>query len=84
MGISLARRHVPNHYGTEAQAPLPPDASMKLDKRGIKRVQQTVGSILYYARAVNMTVMKALNLIAVEQTKSTVKGWHNTHNYWTI
>jgi hypothetical protein len=43
----------------------------KLDKKGIKWVQQIVGSILYYARAVNMTVLMALSTIAVDQTKAT-------------
>ncbi len=60
----------PNKFSIEAQAPLPPDTSPKLDAKGIKRVQQIVGSILYYARAVNMTVLKAPSSIAVEQTKA--------------
>ncbi len=47
------------------------DASPLLDKKGIKRVQQIVGSILYYARAVDMTVLIALSSIAMEQTKAT-------------
>jgi hypothetical protein len=46
----------PKRFGTEAQAPLPPNASPRLDAKGIKQVQQIVGSILYYARAVDMTV----------------------------
>jgi len=44
-----------------------------LDAKGIKRIQQIVGSILYYARAVDMTVLMALSSIAVEQTKATEK-----------
>jgi hypothetical protein len=43
----------------------------KLDKKGIKRVQKIVGSILYYAQAVNMTVLMVLSTIAVNQTKAT-------------
>ncbi len=61
----------PKRFGTKAQAPLPPDASPKLDTRGIKCVQKVVGSILYYARSVEMIVLKALNSIAVEQTTAT-------------
>ena len=60
--------------GSEAQAPLPPDASLKLDEKGIKCIQQIVGSILYYARAVDMTVMTVLavlSTIAIDQTKAT-------------
>ncbi len=60
----------PKQFRTEAQAPLPADTTPKLDAKGIKRVQQIVGSILYYARAVNMTVLMALSSIAVEQTKA--------------
>jgi hypothetical protein len=44
-----------------------------LDAKGIKRIQQIVGSILYYASAVDMTVLMALSSIAVEQTKATEK-----------
>ena len=61
----------PKKFGTEAQSPLPPDATPKLNASGIKKVQQIVGSILYYARAVDMTVLMALSSIAVEQTKAT-------------
>ena len=61
----------PKQFGSEAQRPLPPDSTPRLDKKDIKRVQQIVGSILYYARAVDMTVLMALSTIAIEQTKAT-------------
>ena len=38
---------------------------------GIKLVQKLVGSILYYAQAVNMMVLMGLSSIAVELTKAT-------------
>ncbi len=63
----------PKRFSTEAQAPLPPNSLPKLDVKGIKRVQQIVGSILYYARAVDMTILMALSLIAVEQAKAMEK-----------
>jgi hypothetical protein len=63
----------PKKFGTEAQASLPHDSTPKLDAKGIKRVQKIMGSILYYARAVDMTVLMALSSIAVEQTKATEK-----------
>ncbi len=43
--------------GTETQASFPQDNMPKLDEKGIKRVQTIVGSILYYMRAVDMTVL---------------------------
>ncbi len=64
----------PKKFGTEAQAPLPPDALPRLDAKGIKSVQQIVGSILYYARVVDMTILMALSSIAVEQPQATDKS----------
>ncbi len=61
----------PKKFGTEAQSPLPPNATPKLDAKGIKQVQKIVGSILYYAQAVDMTVLMALSSIAVEQMTAT-------------
>ena len=55
--------------GAAALQPLPNNSSPHLDAKGIKRIQQIVGSILYYTRVVHMTVLMALSLIAVEQTK---------------
>jgi hypothetical protein len=63
----------PKQFGLEAQGPLPQDESPLLNKKGIKRVQQIVGSILYYARAVDMTVLMALSTIAIEQMSATEK-----------
>jgi hypothetical protein len=68
--------HIPPNqkkFGLDAQAPLMPGATPVLDAGGIKRIQKIVGSILYYARAVNMTVLMALSSIAVEQTKAMEK-----------
>jgi len=69
----------PRTYGTKAQAPIPVDESPKLDAKGIKRVQKIVGSILYYARAVDMTVLMALSSIAVEQTTATEQTMKKCH-----
>ena len=64
-------------FGSESQAPLPPNESTKLDANGIKRIQKIIGSILYYARTVDMTVLAALSTIAIKQTKATqkTKNW---------
>ena len=58
----------PKQYGAEAQAPLPIDISPKLSDEEIKEIQRIVESILYYARAVDITVLMALSSIASEQT----------------
>jgi hypothetical protein len=75
--IILSRLHncpyhpEPQKIGTEVQAPLPPNNTHPLDAAGIKQVQKIVGSILYCARAVDMTVLIGLSSIAVEQIKAT-------------
>ncbi len=61
----------PKRYGADVQSPLPHNDSRKLNNTEIKQVQKIVGSILYYARAVDMTVLIALSTIASEQTKGT-------------
>ena len=64
----------PKTYGAKAQSPLPSDKSKPLDKKGILKIQKIVGSILYYARAVDSTVLIGLSSIAAEQTKATEKN----------
>ena len=58
-------------YGATAQEPLPTNTSPPLDAKGIKKIQKIVGSILYYAQAVYMTVLMALSSIAIELLKAT-------------
>ena len=54
----------PNLYGAKVQAPLPVDNSKALNTKGICKIQQIVGSILYCVQAVDMTVFMALSSIA--------------------
>jgi hypothetical protein len=61
-------------YGSKAQQPLPLDTSTPLSKDNIKKVQRVIGSILFYARAFNLTVLMALSTIASEQAN----GMENT------
>jgi hypothetical protein len=61
----------PKQYGTKAQAPIPINISPKLLQEDIKEIQCVIGSILYYARAVEINVLIALSSIAIEQTKGT-------------
>ncbi len=56
------------------QAPSPLDDSPLLDEAGKKRVQQIVGSFLYYARAVDPTILMALSEISSQQSAPTEKN----------
>ena len=64
--------HVPIQYGIKTrQYAVNQCDSPLLDKKGIKYVQQVVGSLLYYARALDGTMLPALNTIGSEQAKPT-------------
>ena len=69
----------PKTYGAKAQSPLPSDNSKPIDKKGILKIQKIIGSILYYARAVDSTVLIGLSSIAAEQTKATEKTHSRCH-----
>jgi hypothetical protein len=62
---------VPKQYGKAAQTPLPVDISPKFSPKEIKEIQHIIGSILYYACAVDITVLMALRSIAIKQSKGT-------------
>ena len=62
--------NAPN-YGMPNQAPTPVDESPMLPADQITRIQQVVGTLLYYARAVDSTLRMALGTIASAQTKGT-------------
>jgi hypothetical protein len=61
----------PKQFGSEAQRPLPFNTSPLLSNANIKHVQRIIGSILYYARAVDLTVLMALSTIVSKQLKGT-------------
>ncbi len=60
-----------NKHGKAAQDSIPEDMTKKLSKDKKKRVQQVVGSILYYTKAINITLLLALSTIDAEQSKAT-------------
>jgi hypothetical protein len=66
----------PIKYGRDNQAPSPLNDSPLLDEAGKKCVQQIVGSFLYYAQAVDPTILMALSEISSQQaapTENTMK-----------
>jgi hypothetical protein len=70
------QQHSPHPYtqpefGTKVQfAPLP-DNSKILPKKDITKIQEILGTLLYYARAVDSTLLVAISALSSEQTKST-------------
>jgi Zn-dependent M28 family amino/carboxypeptidase len=47
------------------------DTSKPLDAAAIKQVQQITGTLLYYVRAVDATILMALGTIAAQQAQGT-------------
>ena len=58
-------------YGQKTQYATPVDCSKLLDPHDAKHIQFVVGSLLYYARAVDPTMLVALNEIGTSQSKPT-------------
>jgi hypothetical protein len=59
------------NYGAKQQFTEPEDDTATLPPDGIKRIQQITGTLLYYARAVDPTMLMALGTIAAQQSKGT-------------
>jgi hypothetical protein len=73
----LHPQHAPHQwtqpaYGQKLQL-APIDETPKLDKTGIHFVQSFVGSLLYYTRAVDPTMLPAINEISGSQASPTQK-----------
>jgi hypothetical protein len=65
-------RYVTPVYGTKTQYATQ-DETPPLKAQECLTIQKVTGSVLYYARAVDPTVLMPLNYIAAEQTKATEK-----------
>lgn len=59
------------NYGTAVQYTAAEDTSAPLDASGITRLQEIIGTLLFYARAVDSTMLVALGSLASAQSKGT-------------
>ena len=57
-------QHVIPNYGAKTQYAVGPDGTALLNKYGKKNFQQVTGTFLYYARAVDSTILVALSALA--------------------
>ena len=60
----------PKTYGVAAQDPMPMDTTNKLNEPRIKNIQRILGEILYYARAVDHTVLTDLISVTGDQANA--------------
>jgi hypothetical protein len=63
--------HVIPQYGVKTQYAKEDNKSPPLLKEETKYIQSVARTLLYYARAVNATILLSLSLIATEQAKPT-------------
>ena len=70
----------PRRYGKSAQHIIPPYETPATGPDGILSVQQVVGSILYYARAVDLTELTALTTLGSKQAKATAQTLKRTYH----
>ena len=66
----LTPPYIPSRVGQRQYASAP-DSSPSLDSDAVTRVQAIVGSLLYYGRAIDNTILPALNTIAHQQSRPT-------------
>jgi hypothetical protein len=80
-------------FGPAAQEPVEHDTLPILPLHRIRRIQQIIGTILYYARAIDLTTLVALSSIAADQTQATedtekrvshLLDYLHTHNDATV
>ena len=62
----------PIAYGQKTQFTPEEDTSAPLSAKRLLRVQKIIGSLLYYARAVDNKLLVALNAISARQSKATI------------
>ena len=60
-------------YSKLPPVPIPEDTSTPLMQPQITRIQQPIGILLYYARAVDPILLTALNDIASQQTNGVIE-----------
>jgi hypothetical protein len=81
-------QHTPSRYVTPVYSAktqyATKDETPPLSAQQCLTIQKVIGSVLYYAQAVDPTVLMPLNDIATEQTKATQKLRPPQTNYWII
>jgi hypothetical protein len=77
--LLLPHKCLPTSYGAKAQ--LTPDANTSelLDEHRKCRIQDIVGLLLYYTRAVDNKLLAALSAIAIRQSCATVAAKQAVH-----
>eukprot|EP00804_Cyclotella_cryptica_P025153 CCRYP_013001-RF/>CCRYP_013001-RF protein AED:0.36 eAED:0.32 QI:0/-1/0/1/-1/0/1/0/447 len=73
--------HTPRTYGAKQQYVEDPDLSTPLNKQDTTFVQEVIGVFLYYARAVDCTMLTALSSLATQQANPTQTTLQRIHRF---
>jgi hypothetical protein len=73
--------HTRPNYGAKVQYSPNADTSPPLDKQDAKFIQAVTGTFLYYARAVDPTLLTSLSAIAATQSKPTKNTMKNVRQF---
>jgi hypothetical protein len=65
-------------YGKQQQLIPAPDTTPVLDAADNKSIQEIIGTLLYYARAVDLTLLVTLSTLAMQQSNKTNNERHYT------
>ena len=63
--------HAPISYGAKVQQSIDPEEFPCLDDKGVHRLQKVIGCLLFYALAIDSTMLVALGDLASAQSTST-------------
>jgi hypothetical protein len=77
--IFQPHKHAEPTYGAKIQYAEEPDENRKLNKDEITEIMQIVGSLLYYARTIDSTLLVALSDIVSDQSKGTEETQKAAH-----
>ena len=66
-------KYIAPDYGAKVQYAPEDDSSELLDDKGKKRVQEILGTLLYYARAVDPTILVTISSLSTQQAKPTIR-----------
>eukprot|EP00543_Licmophora_paradoxa_P007764 CAMPEP_0202441050 /NCGR_PEP_ID=MMETSP1360-20130828/331_1 /ASSEMBLY_ACC=CAM_ASM_000848 /TAXON_ID=515479 /ORGANISM="Licmophora paradoxa, Strain CCMP2313" /LENGTH=170 /DNA_ID=CAMNT_0049055771 /DNA_START=1184 /DNA_END=1694 /DNA_ORIENTATION=- len=78
-------KHEIPQYGAKVQYPDDEDTSPALDATDTKRVQGVLGTLLFYGRAIDSTILPAIGTIATQQsnpTRNTMQAITKLLNYF--
>ena len=65
----------PIQYGLTSQDEIPTDQSERLDDSHKALIQKITGTLLYYATAIDMTLLAAWSTVVSQQSKPTKQTW---------